>query len=270
MTAPTLFARARESQAVLARAGALLAHLPGKHDQSSHGRRKKPAIPDVPAVESVPEPTPVPDKYSAPTASPTRMTKGQYTKLLKDEQVRLHLLDGKTEKEAKAAARPAATIDELKARNADLRRKLVAAGVDHRTDEQRNADDAAKVSLLDEVERLASAGGHDGAAKRAGAAKMTVPELRKFVADVKEYQRRQASKAQAARESAAESAAWAIRAAKSPATSRQVDYIMNLLARRARSGEGGGFMTGPTSRAEVRKMSQGDASAYITSLTGDY
>lgn len=51
---------------------------------------------------------------------------------------------------------------------------------------------------------------------------------------------------------------------------RQVDYIMTLLARRRRSGEGGGFMTGPTHRAGVAGMSSTTASAYIRSLTSDY
>lgn len=205
-----------------------------------------------------------------PTSSPTRMTKAQYTRLLKDEHVRLAILDGKSEKEARALARPAAAIDDLKARNAALRTALRAKGVDYRTDEQKRTDDGEKTPLLDEVERLASAGGHDGAAKRTAAAKMTVPELRKFVADVKEFQRRKAQKEQAAREGAAAQKAFQRRQATQPATARQVDYILNLLSRRRRSGEGGGFFNGPTDRAGIAKLSQADASAYINSLTGDY
>lgn len=52
------------------------------------------------------------------------------------------------------------------------------------------------------------------------------------------------------------------------ATDRQVDYIMSLL----RSGrhQEGGFMTGPTTREGVAAMSKREASAYITSLTGQY
>lgn len=57
---------------------------------------------------------------------------------------------------------------------------------------------------------------------------------------------------------------------KGTASQRQVDYIMKLLDRRRRSGEGGGFMTGPTHRAGVASMSSTEASAYIRSLTGDY
>lgn len=54
------------------------------------------------------------------------------------------------------------------------------------------------------------------------------------------------------------------------ATAKQVDYIMRLLAARKRSGEGGGFMTGPTDRAGVERLSAADASAYIDSLKGAY
>lgn len=54
------------------------------------------------------------------------------------------------------------------------------------------------------------------------------------------------------------------------ATPKQVDYIMTLLAARARLGEGGGFMTGPTDRAGVERMAREDASAYINSLKGEY
>lgn len=54
------------------------------------------------------------------------------------------------------------------------------------------------------------------------------------------------------------------------ATERQVDYIMQLLAHREYSGEGGGFYYGPTDRAGVEMMSKLEASSYITSLKGDY
>lgn len=195
-----------------------------------------------------------------PTAAPTRMTSGQYTKILKDEHVRLQLLDGKSEKEAKAAARPKATIDELKSRNTALRKALRAKGVDHRTEEQRRADDVEKNTLLDEVEQLATAGGHDGAAKRAAAAKMSRTELRKFVGDVKDYQRRQKAKMDAGSGDAFQAAEAASRAAP-----RQVGYIKGLLRQLAKSG---GSVSGPTETAEIRKMSKRDASAYIKRLEG--
>jgi len=54
------------------------------------------------------------------------------------------------------------------------------------------------------------------------------------------------------------------------ATPRQVDYILRLLAARERSGEGGGFFTGPTDRAGIELLSKSEASTYITSLKGDY
>lgn len=204
------------------------------------------------------------------TATPTRMTKGDYTKLLKAEHVRLQILDGKTEREAKAAARPAATIDQLKDRNRTLRSKLQAAGVDHRTAEQRRTDDTEKNGLLDEVQRLASTGGHDAAAKRAAAAKMSTPELRKLVADIKAYQQRQVEKQAAARSGRQAQADFDRQQAALPASPRQVDYILSLLRRRTQSGEGGGFFAGPTDRNGIARLSRADASAYINSLTGDY
>jgi hypothetical protein len=54
------------------------------------------------------------------------------------------------------------------------------------------------------------------------------------------------------------------------ATDAQVKTIMKLLARRERSGEGGGFFSGPTDPGGVANLSTSDASAYITSLRGDY
>lgn len=54
------------------------------------------------------------------------------------------------------------------------------------------------------------------------------------------------------------------------ATPRQVDFILQLLARREHLGEGGGFFYGPTDRAGIEEMSKADASTYITSLKGDY
>jgi hypothetical protein len=54
------------------------------------------------------------------------------------------------------------------------------------------------------------------------------------------------------------------------ATPKQVDFILQLLARRERTGEGGGFFYGPTDRAGIEEMSKAEASTYITSLKGDY
>lgn len=54
------------------------------------------------------------------------------------------------------------------------------------------------------------------------------------------------------------------------ATPRQVEYILQLLDSRQRSGVGGGFFYGPTDRAAIEEMSKADASTYITSLTERY
>jgi hypothetical protein len=54
------------------------------------------------------------------------------------------------------------------------------------------------------------------------------------------------------------------------ATPRQVEYIINLLARRDREGIGSGFMDGPTDRAGIEKLTRKKASLYITSLKGEY
>ena len=55
------------------------------------------------------------------------------------------------------------------------------------------------------------------------------------------------------------------------ATERQIDYILILQARRARSGEGGGFINhNPATRDELRRTSRETASNIIDSLTGNY
>lgn len=244
--------------------GSLLAELKVKTSGVTNEGKKQRAL-DALFSQPVAKPA------TRAASTPSRMTRGDYTRLLKDEHVRLLMLDGMLERDAKAAARPKATIDELKERNKQLRNTLRAKGIDYRTDEQRRADDDEKNQLLDEVERLAVAGGHDGPSKRAGAAKMTTPELKKFITDVKNFQARQADRARVAREGAvARAAREEARNRPGTAQPRQVDYIMDLLARRRRSGEGGGFMVGPTDRAGVARMSEADASAYISSLTGDY
>lgn len=54
------------------------------------------------------------------------------------------------------------------------------------------------------------------------------------------------------------------------ATERQVDFIVQLIAARERSGEGSGFFYGPTDRAGIEELSKGEASLYIDSLKGNY
>lgn len=62
------------------------------------------------------------------------------------------------------------------------------------------------------------------------------------------------------------------------ATSRQVDYIVDLLVRRVRNGGGGGFMStrglvdeaGRPQRAEIAKLDRAAASRLIDSLRDTY
>lgn len=88
------------------------------------------------------------------------------------------------------------------------------------------------------------------------------------------YTRKDADKVeQIIRRAAAEKAAADRVAAGQPAelaTERQVDFIMSLIARRAAYGEADGFMSGPTTREEIAKLSKSQASAYITSMKGGY
>lgn len=88
------------------------------------------------------------------------------------------------------------------------------------------------------------------------------------------YTRKDADKVeQIIRRAAAEKAAADRVAAGQPAelaTERQVDFIMSLVARRAAYGEADGFMSGPTTREEIAKLGRSQASAYITSLKGQY
>lgn len=54
------------------------------------------------------------------------------------------------------------------------------------------------------------------------------------------------------------------------ASSRQVEFILNLLFQRKLSGQDGGFFVGPEDREGIEKLTKVQASAYITSLKGDY
>lgn len=54
------------------------------------------------------------------------------------------------------------------------------------------------------------------------------------------------------------------------ATTRQVDYILSLLATRHRDGDASGFYRGPTDRAGIERMTRSEASTYIDSLKGEY
>ena len=54
------------------------------------------------------------------------------------------------------------------------------------------------------------------------------------------------------------------------ATERQIDFILTLIDRRRRDGEAAGFITGPTTREGIAKLTKRQASGYIDSLTGRY
>ena len=87
----------------------------------------------------------------------------------------------------------------------------------------------------------------------------------------KAAEKKAVAEAEAAVRQARESQLTQLRSEKGElATPRQVDYILQLLAARKRTGEGGGFFYGPTDRAGIEEMSKADASTYITSLKGEY
>lgn len=71
-------------------------------------------------------------------------------------------------------------------------------------------------------------------------------------------------------EARTEQQAAAARRASGLATPAQVDYILDLLAQRRRTGDDSGFMTGPTDRAGIEQLTYNTASAYIDSLRGTY
>lgn len=54
------------------------------------------------------------------------------------------------------------------------------------------------------------------------------------------------------------------------ATDAQVKYILDLLRQRSLRGDGGGFMTGPTTKDGIERLTRAQASTYITSLREEY
>lgn len=197
-----------------------------------------------------------------------QMTAAQYRKILRDSIVELAVLDGQDAKTVKASMTPLAGLDigDLKKRQSGLRDALDRKGVEWRNPEQ---EEKIRATLLDEVERLANAGGHDGAAKRGHAEQMSIAELRKLIAATRDFMER---KARRLRREAGRVATSPVREVYKPgkATPDQVAEIMRLLKRRKADGEGGGFMVGPTDPDGVQDMSQEDASGYIDSLRGEY
>ncbi|MCW2898482.1 MAG: hypothetical protein JWO67_747 [Streptosporangiaceae bacterium] len=59
----------------------------------------------------------------------------------------------------------------------------------------------------------------------------------------------------------------AVARGKQPATEAQIAHIQRLLLRRQRSGEGGGFAT---VKGDIGTLTKAQASAYISSLSGEY
>lgn len=76
----------------------------------------------------------------------------------------------------------------------------------------------------------------------------------------------EAGKRKAAAEVEAQDAPVTAPSAQTPATARQVEYILSLLARHG----GGGFYTGPRDRAGIAALTRQQASLYIDSLTDNY
>lgn len=69
-------------------------------------------------------------------------------------------------------------------------------------------------------------------------------------------------------ERAAAAAATTEAPAEEVATSKQVDFIMTMIARGAHTE--GGFVRGPRTREAVATLTKSQASLYITSLKGEY
>lgn len=98
---------------------------------------------------------------------------------------------------------------------------------------------------------------------------MEAAEQAAIAAQAATDERKAAKAAEHAKKDTAEAERAALTAEKGPlATPRQIDYIMTLLSQ-GRHHEGG-FYNGPTTIEGIRKMSKAAASAYITSLTGNY
>lgn len=138
---------------------------------------------------------------------------------------------------------------------------------------------AHRAELLDQVEHIARLLGHDPVAKRAAAeAKLTrIYELETFVRDCAGYARSQGLDPRTPAQKQAAATRRKTSAAM-PATDRQIDYITELLARRIRNGEGGGFAStarlydadGTIHRAAIAALTTREASTLIDSLTGNY
>lgn len=152
----------------------------------------------------------------------------------------------------------------------------VISGADRRRIELLIADTTERSQVLDRICHLAQLAGRDPQVVRANAAKWTTSRLRDLAAQQDRYLRNRGIDTRTEAEKAADAAARAARR-EAPATTGQVNYLVTLLARRARSGEGGGFVStkgldsaGNVDRAALEALTVEQASALIDSLTGNY
>lgn len=128
------------------------------------------------------------------------------------------------------------------------------AAVDQLMDARRE-----RLALLAELEHLASCLGHDGAAKRRLAdQKWSDAQISAALRTAHRYAKESRIDVRTEEEK------------NPPVSLAQVNYILDLLDRRRRSGEGGGFYGGPTDRQGISGLTYAEASTYIDSLTGDY
>ncbi len=158
------------------------------------------------------------------------------------------ITDGQLADIAGAVNGDPANIQHISGRAADAAERHIEDAV---------AATAARQAAIGEALRLARLGGHNPDTVAAKLAGMTTAAIDKLARDTAAYLRRKGI------DTRPPAAHWTASAA-------QVDYIMSLLRSRSASGEGGGFFNGPTDRAAVARLTKADASAYITSLKGDY
>ncbi|MFJ6215072.1 hypothetical protein ACIQGZ_17310 [Streptomyces sp. NPDC092296] len=122
-------------------------------------------------------------------------------------------------------------------------------------------DRLTRNEVLDELAHLAACLGHDPEAKRAAAERLTDEQIVRMIRDSRTWARRHGIDVRTEDEK---------NPGRRPATPRQVAHILQLLAHRARNGDGAGFMTGPTGRAGIEAMTVDEASTYIDSLEENY
>lgn len=133
--------------------------------------------------------------------------------------------------------------------------------------------DAARrrTTALDAFQHLAACLGHDGAAKREIAVKLSDPELDKLIRDTRAYAKRQDIDVRTPEKKTADHARLT---GKGPATEPQVPYLADLMKERHQAGREDGFAQVSTyytkdgvDIAKLRTLTNAAASAMISSLT---